>query len=71
MADMYINRMPLHCRTCRHDWTHEHKLPISIAKYIEAMQQLRCPHCHAGMLALNIEFGMVTLRARASGEQSE
>jgi Zn finger protein HypA/HybF involved in hydrogenase expression len=65
MDNMFINRMPLRCRTCMHDWMHENKLPASVMKFVDAMQQLRCPQCHASMLALNIEFGMTTLRSHS------
>lgn len=62
MTDMYVNRMPLRCRTCTHEWTDEIKLPTSVREYIDVLRQLRCPQCGAGMLALSIEFGMVNLR---------
>jgi hypothetical protein len=48
-----------------HDWMHENKLPASVMKFVDAMQQLRCPQCHASMLALNIEFGMTPLRSHS------
>jgi hypothetical protein len=65
MDNMFVNRMPLRCRTCMHDWMDENKLPAIVAKFVGAMQQLRCPQCHASMLALNIEFGMRTLRSHS------
>jgi len=68
---MYINRIPLRCRTCMHDWTHENKLPMGVAKFIESMQRLRCPHCNASMLALQVEFGMMTLQTGRVADQSK
>jgi hypothetical protein len=49
----------------------ETKLPTSGTKFIEALQQMRCPQCHVDMLALNVEFGLVTLQAKSETTKSE
>jgi len=61
MSGVWINRLPLRCRTCGHDWVHESKLPTSMKQFVDTMQQLHCPHCRASMVALNVEFGMTVL----------
>jgi hypothetical protein len=46
-------------------------LPTSVAKFVEVLQQMRCPKCNAGMLALNVEFGLVTLQAKSESKKPE
>jgi Zn finger protein HypA/HybF involved in hydrogenase expression len=61
MSGMLVNRLPLRCRSCGHDWVQETKLPMSMKQFVDSLQQLRCPECHASMVAIHIEFGMTVL----------
>jgi hypothetical protein len=54
-----------------HDWMQETKLPTSVTKFIDVLQQMRCPQCNAGMLALNVEFGLVTLQGKTESKKPE
>jgi cytochrome c-type biogenesis protein CcmH/NrfF len=67
MSGMLVNRLPLRCRSCQHDWVQESKLPMSMKQFVDMMQQLRCPECHASMVALHIEFGMTVLASPTKG----
>jgi DNA-directed RNA polymerase subunit RPC12/RpoP len=68
---MYVNRMPLRCRTCTHEWANEVKLPNSVPDFIAALRQLRCPECGAGMVAISIEFGMVSRQTTSKHPEQE
>jgi Zn finger protein HypA/HybF involved in hydrogenase expression len=68
MSGMLVNRLPLRCRSCRHDWVQETTLPTSMKQFVDGLQQLRCPECHASMVAIHIEFGMTVLASPAKSD---
>jgi hypothetical protein len=67
MSGMLVNRLPLRCRPCGHDWVQETKLPTGMKQFVDMMQQLRCLDCHASMVALHVEFGMTVLASPTKG----